>query len=251
MADRAFELFAPRRLAGIVDLNPALRFSDPSTARVGNSDLRPEITDAYEGKLSLGISSHKLDLTLFVRRTKDPFSQTSALTSDGVLLTSEVNLGSVVSRGASLSARGPIGGGFRYSLNADAADRKFTLGAVTAAAAAAGGLQYGGSAQIEYRDGAEGRRGADHVTLDLRYRGPTNVVLYQASSYFTATTSWSHGFTDRLSGVLKIDDLAGARHYATTYFSADSVSRQTYRTPGRRVTLSLIRTLGPAPRPTP
>ncbi len=114
------DLSYSRRIAwpGITDLDPALRFSDPTTAVAGSPVLRPEITDSLEAKLQFRLSRQSVDLTVYSRTTHDRWSDFSELNGDGVLVTQTRNLGTLTLNGASLSVRGPLGGGFRYTLTA-------------------------------------------------------------------------------------------------------------------------------------
>ena len=234
-----------RRIAwpGIAELNPALRFSDPTTASAGNPFLRPEITDSFEAKLKARQSRQDIELTVFFRRTRDLRSSLGEL-DDGVLVTRPVNLGERTSRGANLSVQGPLGGGFRYSLSGNLADQTIS-GNDSGLDFAPAGVQYVGSAQLEYRDGAEGRRGADRVEIRARYRGPTDLGLLRISSFASVDASWSHAFTDRLSGVLTLSDLLGPTTFRITSFADGTISRETTRTTGPRVTVSLTYSLSP------
>lgn len=237
-----------RRVAwpGITDLNPALRFSDATTANAGNPELRPELTDSYEAKLKLGVSKQDVEMTFFLRTTRGTWTDSTVLKNDGVLVRSVVNLGTRTLRGASLSIQGPLGGGFRYSLSGNLADQSFNgqlqpdLAGVSA--------QYDASAEIEYRDGTEGRRGADHIALSVRYNGPTSTYLYRSSPAAGADLSWSHAFTDRLWSVLKITDLFGAQPNKTYSYSVTSFAQDVNRAPGPSFMLTLTYSLGQPPQ---
>jgi ferric enterobactin receptor len=232
---------------GIGELDPAVRFSDSTTANAGNPSLRPEITDSFEGKLKAQPAGQSIELTLFSRRTRDLRSSAAELTDDGVLILRPINLGAQTSRGLNLSLQGPLGSGFAYSLNGNLSDQSIDQNGVGGNFARAN-TRYGGSVQLEYRDGVEGRRGTDHIQLRLRYSGPFDLGLFRISSFFTSSASWSHAFTDRLSGVLAVSDPIGPPSIRTTYLSGDVVSRQTERAAGPRVTFSLTYSLNPPAR---
>ncbi|HYI63465.1 MAG TPA: hypothetical protein VEW71_01120 [Allosphingosinicella sp.] len=101
---------------------------------------------------------------------------------------------------------------------------------------------------FEYRDGIEGRRGADHIQLRLRYNGPFDLGLFRLSSFATSNISWSHAFADRLSGVLTVSEPFGSPSLRTTFLSGDVVSRQVDQVAGPRITFSLTYSLGPPTR---
>jgi ferric enterobactin receptor len=231
----------------IQQLSPALRFSDSTTAFGGNPALRPELTDAFEAKLRAQVARQTISLTMFNRRTDDLYSSLGTLTGEGVLLTVPVNLGVRVDRGVNLAAQGPIVRGLSYSINANLADRRIEqrdFGIARPRQTA----NYSGNAQIDYRDGADGRRHSDHVTLSAYYSGPYDDGLVRRSSFFRASASWSHAITDRLSAVLTIDDIFGTR-FRSIAFSDTVVSRQTSFSDGPRYKLALTYSLGPPGQP--
>ncbi|MEA3062138.1 MAG: ferric enterobactin receptor [Sphingomonadales bacterium] len=232
----------------IGSLDPSLRFLDPRTASAGNPDLKPEITHSFEAKLAVHGTRRSLELTAYSRKTEDSWAPLSLLGNDGVLVTRQVNFGTRLLRGASAVLQGSLGRRFHYSLSGHVADTKLSSTAFGAARAGAG-LDYGGSATLDYREGTEGRRGADHVALTTRYSGPYYTGFSRVSSSLGADASWSHALTDRLSSLVKVTDLAGAHIFRSTNISADSVSRDTSRNRGRRITVSLTYSLAkPPPR---
>jgi outer membrane receptor protein involved in Fe transport len=70
-----------RRIAWpqVPQLSPVLRFQDSTSAFVGNPDLRPELTDAFEARFRADVAKQTVSLTLFHRRTEDLFSTLSIL----------------------------------------------------------------------------------------------------------------------------------------------------------------------------
>jgi outer membrane receptor protein involved in Fe transport len=240
-----------RRIAwpAVQQLSPALRFSDSTTANAGNPALRPELTDAVEAKLRAEVARQTISLTLFGRRTGNLFSSLSTLTADGVLVTQPVNVGTRNDLGASLAVQGPILRGLTYSLNANLIDRRierdFGIQRVQRS------TSYSATAQIDYRDGADGRRGADRVTVTANYSGPYDDGLVRRFSFFRASASWSHAITDRLSGVLTIDDLFGPTEFRSSSISDTALTRTTFRSDGPRYKLALTYSLGRPGQPQP
>jgi outer membrane receptor protein involved in Fe transport len=232
---------------GIADLNPALRFSDSTTANAGNPLLRPEMTDSFEGKLRTRLFSQSVELTLFTRRTHDLQSSEAELSADGVLIIRQVNLGSRASSGMNLIVQGTVAQGLSYVLTGNLADQSIERNGANLDLFGSG-VQYSGSLQLEYRDGTEGRRGADDVQLRLRYSGPVDLGLFRVSPFTSSQVSWSHAFTDHLSSVLTISDPFGSPTVRSTFFSGDVVSRQNDRVAGPRVTFSLTYSLSPSTR---
>ncbi|TMJ19729.1 MAG: TonB-dependent receptor [Alphaproteobacteria bacterium] len=240
-----------RRVAwpAIQQLSPALRFSDATTANAGNPALRPELTDAIEAKLRAETEGQTISLTLFHRRTDDLFSFLNTLTDDGVLVSQPVNVGQRTDRGAALAVQGPIVRGFTYSINANLIDRRierdFGIFRVQHS------TNYSGTAQIDYRDGSDGRRGADRITVTANYSGPYNDGLVSNDSYFRASASWSHAITDRLSSVVTVDDIFGPTEFRRSTISDTALTRTTNVSDGPRFKLALTYSLGRPGQPQP
>jgi hypothetical protein len=237
-----------RRIAwpSVEGLDPRLRYIDPLTAFAGNPALRPEITDALELKLKARIAGHEVDVAGFLRHTDQVMSQTVEF-DDGVLITRSVNLGTRTLRGASLAMRGTVFGALRYSISANLADQQFNLGNEGVRLQDIG-PEYGASGRIEYRDGAEGKSNTDRFVLNARYRGPTSGGFYRISGIATADASWSHAWSDQFSSVLTIGDIFGSPRVRSTAYSAISVSRESSRSAGPRITLALTYSLKPPAR---
>lgn len=218
-------------------LNPALNFGDATTAQAGNPLLQPQLTDSFEVKLRGNVVRHNLELTIFRRATDDIWSFRGEVNPDGVLVTRPFNFGSQALTGAELSARGPLLPGLRYVLTANVSDQSLDQDA-------AGPLpgrhnfQYSATGQLEYKDGTDGRRGADRVNLTLRYFGPSDSGFTRNSAAAFATLTWSHAITDRLSSVLTIAQLRLSDPIETVTTGAFSQSRDV-RSVSPRVSLSL------------
>ena len=207
------------------------------------------MTDAVEAKLRADVARQTISLTLFDRRTGNLFSSLSTLTADGVLVTQPVNVGERNDLGASLAVQGPIVRGFTYSLNANLIDRRIErdFGIRTLQHS----TSYSTTGQLDYRDGADGRRGADRVTVTANYSGPYDDGLVHRSSFFRASASWSHAITDRLSGVLTIDDLFGPTEFRSSTISDTALTRTAFRSDGPRYKLALTYSLGRPGQPQP
>jgi outer membrane receptor protein involved in Fe transport len=220
-------------------LNPALNFQDATTAQAGNPLLQPQLTDSYEVRLRGAVARHNLELTAFRRVTDDIWSFRGEVDPDGLLVTRPFNFGSQALTGAELSARGPILEGLRYVLTANVSDQSLDQDA--------GGplpsrhsFTWSGTGQLEYKDGTDGRRGADRVNLTLRYFGPTDTGFTRISAVSLATFTWSHAITDRLSGVLTVANirLVDGRETVTTGVTSQSRDLFAPASP-QRITLSL------------
>jgi outer membrane receptor for ferrienterochelin and colicin len=234
----------------IQQLSPALRFQDATTASAGNPQLRPALTNAVEARLRAELARQTLSLTLFNRETDDLFSSLSTLTDDGVLVTRPVNLGARIDRGASLAVQGPIVRGLSYNLNANLIDRRVER-EERGVRRVQQSTNYSANAQLEYRDGTDGRRGADRVTVTASYSGPYDDGLFRFSAFFRASASWSHALTDRLSAVATVDDIFGPTAFRSRTVSDTALTRTTDFTDGPRFKLSLTYSLGRPGQPQP
>jgi outer membrane receptor protein involved in Fe transport len=219
-------------------LDPTPLYGDATTGFGGNPGLRPQLTDSFEAKLHATLTHHNLDLTLFRRTTDDIWSPRSDFDAAGALVTRYFNFGRQGLTGGEISARGPLARGLRYVLTANLADQSLD--------ADAGGplgtrhnTAYSMTGQLEYKDGTDGRRGADRINLTLRYTGVNDTGFARFSAYATATATWSHGITDRLSSVLTVADLQLTPAREVISNSGAILARDLGNPPIPRVTFSL------------
>ena len=222
----------------IQQLDPALNYSDATTANGGNPLLRPQLTDSFEAKLHATLVHHNLDLTIFRRTTDDIWSPRSELNAGGVLVTRPFNFGTQSLTGGELSARGPLAKGLRYVATANVADQSLDQdggGPLNARH----NITWSVTGQLEYKDGTEGRRGADRVNLTLRYFGPNDTGFTRFSAYASLSATWSHAITDRLSSVLTVAELRLTPPREAISTSGTSLSRDVTNFASPRATFSL------------
>jgi ferric enterobactin receptor len=233
-------------------LNPALNFQDATTAQAGNPALEPQFTDSYELRLRGQVARHNLELTAFRRTTTDIWSFRGEVNPDGVLVTRPFNFGSQALTGAELSARGPILEGLRYVLTANVSDQALDQDGAGGPLPSRHGATWSGTGQLEYKDGQDGRAGADRLNLTLRYFGPTDTGFTRVEPLALATFTWSHTITDRLSAVLTVQNLrlSEGRESITTGLTSRSRDLFAPSSP-QRITLALtwsFRPPGQGPR---
>lgn len=146
-------------------LSPIPSRSDSRTVFVGNPELRPEYTDAYELTLQDAQPWGSLQVNPYVRRGAHAFRNIRRVDSLGVATTTFANVASTLSRGVDLSIsyrRGPLnvmtgGGAWHYS--SDAGD----LGPAYSVRTLAWNLRVNGSAKL---------RPTTTLQLFTSYRGP-------------------------------------------------------------------------------
>jgi outer membrane receptor protein involved in Fe transport len=225
-------------------LNPAVRFSDLTTATLGNALLRPEITDSYEAKINTKAGKQSIDLTAYSRRTKNLFSKLPELNADGVLVSRNVNLGSLTLRGVNVSVRGPISRRLSYSATGDLAAESISDDLLDPSLLSSR-PQYSLVTQLEYKDGRQDHKGADHLTFAYRYNGPYDRGLFTIAPYSSLSASWSHMITGRVAGVLNVGRILIPRVTQVTTYSPSTVTREFYRSSGLKITASLTFPLRP------
>jgi len=232
-------------------LNPALNFNDSVTAQAGNPLLQPQLTDSYEIRLRGQVARHNLELTAFRRTTEDIWSFRGEVSPEGVSFTRPFNFGSQALTGAEFSARGPIVGGLRYVLTGNLSDQSLDPDAGGPLPSRSSST-WSGTGQLEYRDGQDGRAGADRINLTARYFGPTDTGFTRVESFGLATFTWSHAFTDRLSGVLTVQNIRLTEGRESISTGLTTLSRDLFAPPSpQRVTLALtwsFRPPGQGPR---
>lgn len=222
----------------IQQLDPATIYGDATNAFGGNPLLRPQLTDSFEAKLHATLTHHNLDLTIFRRTTDDIWSYRSDFAAEGVLVTRPFNFGTQGLTGGEISARGPLLRSLRYVLSANVADQSLDRDG-GGPLAARHNASYSMTGQLEYKDGTDGRRGADRVNLTLRYFGANDTGFTRFSANASATATWSHAVTDRLSSVLTIADLRLTPPLEVTSISGTILAPDIYNRASPRVTLSL------------
>ena len=233
-----------RRIAWpqVPQLSPVLRFQDSTSAFVGNPDLRPELTDAFEARFRGEVARQTVSLTLFHRRTEDLFSTLSTLTPAGVLLSQPINVGERQDTGLAVAVQGTPLRGWSYNINANLIDRRIDQQGF----GFSGSVQsstYSATAQVDYRDGTDGKRGADRITLNTTFSGPYDDGLLKRASFFRASASWSHAITDRLTSVLTVDDIFGTENETTTFSNSVQTRTRTF-SDGPRVKFALTYSFG-------
>jgi outer membrane receptor for ferrienterochelin and colicins len=227
----------------IADYDPTLTYVDATTAYAGNPDLRPTLTDSLEAKLHAVFTHHNVDLTVYDRITHDAWSQRSELNASGVLIFRQANFGTQYLTGGEISARGPLLPRLRYVVTFNLADQRLDASLAGPSGARHSAL-FSGSAQLEYKDGVDGRAGADRINLTLRYSGPNDTGFSRTTSFATANLTWSHQITSRLSSVLNIQELRLTRPQESIGESGGTLQRTIDRRANPRATFTLSFSLG-------
>ncbi|QDX24709.1 TonB-dependent receptor [Sphingomonas suaedae] len=207
-------------------LSPAIQLSSSVTGRIGNPDLEPVITSAYELKASLTAGRQIIDVTGYSRQGSGVWSDISTLGADGIILSRRVNAGTQQRYGGEVSLRGPISKKLKYTVTIDAASEsreRFDLNALVRRNAI---FTYGSNIQIEYADKDSNRAGFDQISLGMSLVGPQGDLQSRADAFTSGYITWTRNISDRLSMTFHVNNPIGRSRYYLKSSSADYYERQ-------------------------
>lgn len=199
-------------------LNPFPSGSDPLNLRVGNPQLRPEYTDAYELTLQY---RYFLTLTPFYRRTTDVIQRSLFVDPEtGIQRFTFDNFDSQDSYGSDLTVMAQVG-----------PVRGFASGSVFRQVTSEGDASTGLAADAvswTARTGIQARlREGTDLQLFGFYRGPQTFGTGSVSGFGFTSIGIAHKFSDRLSLNLRAND-----PFSTTRFEFRNDSEGLYRVIG-------------------
>lgn len=186
-------------------LNPFPSGSDPLNIRVGNPQLRPEYTDAFELTLQY---RYFLTVTPFYRRTTDVIQRAVFVDpATGVQRFTFANIDTQDSYGSDVTLMAQVGPA-----------RGFASGSVFRQVSAEGDASSGLAADAvswSLRSGIQARlRQGTDLQLFGFYRGPQAFATGRVSGFGFTSIGVAHKFTDRLSLNLRVND-----PFSTTRFT--------------------------------
>lgn len=234
---------------GVSQLDPSMRFSDVDRASMGNPNLSPSTTDAFEANFIYQQSGTSLSVTLFHRISKDIFSQITE-TVGGVYLTRPVNAGESQRSGVQALWRGPLGEYWRYSLSGNVQNREFdylNAGVVSRRSE----MEYDGAFQLDYRDTDQNQVGADQVQFEVRFQGPRYGLQSESDPFALFNVTWRRKVADRLYGVLSVQDVFDSTRQINETRTDTYIERSEFETAGTSVRLGLTYQFGSGPQSPP
>lgn len=183
-------------------LDPSLTYSRPLEAIRGNPELRPQTIDSFEARLDWARPRWSLSATAYGKEKHDLWSQSRQRFDDGLIILSIINAGNGADRGLELSLRGKLGERFNYVTTTN-------LFASTKRVLTADGVgrdrtdfAYSGNGQLEYVAPAGEGREADKVQLAINYTGPQQDFQTRSDGSFSASLTWRHPISTRVTAVL-------------------------------------------------
>lgn len=112
-----YQLSYSRRInrPGQWDLLPFMKFGDNRNMRMGNPDLDPELTDAYEASMLRSFDKGSVLGSLYYRHTKNKFDRINFLGDDGIIYQQAMNIATRDALGLELNANYSISKWLRLS----------------------------------------------------------------------------------------------------------------------------------------
>lgn len=231
-------------------LDPNPRFVDTNRALVGNPNLEPSLTDAYEANFTYQNAGRSFSLTFYDRISDDVFSPFTETLIDGTILTTTVNAGTSEQRGVQAILRGPINENWRYSANVNLMEREFDV--------LSGGVinrrnefEYDGAVSLDYRDVDQNAVGADQVQFELRFQGPRHTLQSDLDEFIVGNITWRRKLTDRLYASVMAQDVLSSQTNVTETTTDTYFERTEFESPGARVRFGLTYQFGSGPQRPP
>jgi outer membrane receptor protein involved in Fe transport len=227
------------------DLNPHTVFSDPLNLKAGNPGLKPQQTRVFEAAYQRDRSGLALEATLFLRQTRNAFTEVTRFVTPTVLLTTKENLGRSTAYGLDLTGSGKLSPALGYRISAtlahttiDASNLGFAGSRSTISASGKAGLDFKLAA-------------ADLVQLSGTLNGkrltPQGYRLPSAALNF----GYRHSFHSGLTAVLSVSDILQSQHDRLRIDSATIVEASVRRNVRRVASLALSMPFGGGRAPEP
>lgn len=236
---------------GMQQLDPALRYVDVNRATIGNPNLEPTTTDAYEANFVYQRNGANYSVTVFDRISDDIVSQLTEVDINGVIVTRPVNAGESEQQGLQVMLRGPLGEHWRYSLTGNVLNREFDVLTSGGAITRRNEIEYDGTAQLDWRDVDQNAVGADQVQFELRFRGPRYGIQTEIEPFVMANFTWRRRVTERLFAVFMVHDIFESTDQITDITTADYFERTEYEAAGTRARIALTYQFGSGPQRPP
>lgn len=215
------------------DLNPAPVFSDPLNQRVGNANLKPQETQAYEAGYQYDLHGLSLEATLFLRKTRNGFTDVSRFITPTVLLTTKENLGRSTSFGLDFSGNGKIFRTVSYRLSGTVSRNEINA-ANLGIAGARSIVGITAKAGMDYRPSR-----ADLLQISTNLNGKRLTPQGYRLPSVTANIGYRHRFRSGLSAVLSMSDIFNSQRERSVIDTATFIDTSTRRNTRRIVSLAL------------
>jgi len=182
------------------DLDPYPMFSNPLNLRAGNPKLLPQETDAVEGSFQYAAHGLSVELTPYVRNSRNLFTDFVTQLSPTVLLTTRQNLGTSLAAGSEFAVSGKakalsysVSGNVYYN-RIDAANLGIT--------AARSIVSFSAKGSIDYR-----LTPRDTVQFSVNYTGKRLVPQGFRKASIGSNFGFRHQLRPGLSAVVTVTDV--------------------------------------------
>jgi len=215
------------------DLNPYPVFSDPLNLRAGNPDLKPQETHSFEAGYQYQAHGMSWEVTLFLRKSYNVFTDVSRFITPTELLTTKENLGKSLSWGADFSGNGKISRAVSYRLSGnlyrntiDASNLGF--------AGTRSALGFTAKAGMDFKPAQP-----DLVQISTSYNGKRLTPQGYRLPAFVANIGYRHKFANGLSAVLSLADIFDSQRDRGVIEGPTLIETSTRRNTRRTLSLAL------------
>jgi outer membrane receptor protein involved in Fe transport len=220
------------------DFNPTPEFSDPLNQRVGNPQLKPQETQAFEAGYQFERPGLSAEATLFLRVNRNVFTDISRFITPTVLLTTKENLGRSTVFGVDLASNGKVTKSVSYRISGTLSRNRIdasNLGiagirSITGISAKAG---------LDYKFAP-----ADLIQVSANYNGRRLTPQGYRLPSATANLGYRHKFRSGLSAVLTVSDVFNSQRERGVIETPTLIDRTTRRNTRRIVSLALSMPFG-------
>ncbi len=184
----------------VEDLNPYPTYTDPLNLRAGNPDLKPRETDSFEASYQYAANGTSWEVTGYLRKTTDTFTEVTRLISPTIVLTTEENLGRSDAAGLVFAGRGKLTDRITYRVSGDVNYTRLDPGNLGFEvrsgwnSSAKGGLDY----QLTP---------SDLLQLSVDYRGRRQTAQGYREGVASANLGYLHTFANGVSAVATVSDV--------------------------------------------
>lgn len=217
--------------------DPFVVFSSPEDAFIGNPNLKPEITDSFEGRLERSRLGTSLGITAYYRSTSDIWRPFNFITPSGVFTQTSINGGEQHNAGIELNYRRAFTPLVKIIVSANGfvsdrlvLDENIELRERVAVAT--------GNATLEYRPLGEDIK-SSVFQLSARYSSGERTYQNETNAVAIVDVTWRRPINDRVVSVLSVSDLFDSGDVGTTIFANDFTQRSSISGRGTQVRWSL------------
>lgn len=223
-------------------LNPRRIFGDPKIFQIGNPDLKPQDTDAFEAGYELRKDGATYLATVYHRRNRGEFSPIARDAGAGAYAVTFDNLGSSRSTGLELVANGKLAPKLGYSVNANLFHKEIkatSFGSPSARSA----YNLVGRVNLDWQATPK-----DLLQVNAGAQGRQMFVQGTIAPIYTVNLGWRRKVTDTVTLTASVQDLFNGNKQHRRLASPTLDNDAMYRPVSRAVSLRLDYRFGAKPK---